>query len=92
MLFQGNDPSCLREFLLQFLSRNSPSGNPGLQVFGPSTQVFSTFSVPFPSSYENILICCHLQILDRNWGAGWNLLSLLLATKPSKRVRYNCYI
>ncbi|KAM3681982.1 hypothetical protein ACJW31_12G037900 [Castanea mollissima] len=55
-LTKGNDPSCLREFLLQFLSRNSPSGNSGL------------------------------QILDRNWGAGWNLLSLLLATKPSKRV------
>jgi hypothetical protein len=30
-----------------------------------------------------------LQILDRNWGAGWNLLSLLLATKPSKRIRYH---
>lgn len=27
-----------------------------------------------------------LQILDRNWGAGWNLFSLLLATKPSKRI------
>ncbi|KAI4307119.1 hypothetical protein L6164_030339 [Bauhinia variegata] len=27
-----------------------------------------------------------LQILDRNWGAGWHLLSLLLATKPSKRI------
>ncbi|XP_038875219.1 probable plastid-lipid-associated protein 14, chloroplastic [Benincasa hispida] len=27
-----------------------------------------------------------LQILDRNWGAGWNLLSLLLANKPSKRI------
>ncbi|XP_028789412.1 probable plastid-lipid-associated protein 14, chloroplastic isoform X1 [Neltuma alba] len=26
------------------------------------------------------------QILDRNWGAGWHLLSLLLATKPSKRI------
>lgn len=26
------------------------------------------------------------QILDRNWGAGWNLLSLLLANKPSKRI------
>ncbi|XP_073261000.1 probable plastid-lipid-associated protein 14, chloroplastic isoform X2 [Populus alba] len=55
-LMKGNDPSCLREFLLQILSRNSPSGNVGL------------------------------QILDRNWGAGWNLLSLLLATKPSKRI------
>ncbi|KAI5561847.1 hypothetical protein BDE02_15G014500 [Populus trichocarpa] len=55
-LMKGNDPSCLREFLLQILSRNSPSGNVGL------------------------------QILDQNWGAGWNLLSLLLATKPSKRI------
>ncbi|GMY07498.1 probable plastid-lipid-associated protein 14, chloroplastic [Fagus crenata] len=55
-LMKGNDPSCLREFLLQILSRDSPSGNTGL------------------------------QILDRNWGAGWNLLSLLLATKPSKGV------
>ncbi|KAM0938473.1 putative non-specific serine/threonine protein kinase [Dioscorea sansibarensis] len=27
-----------------------------------------------------------MQILDRNWGAGWNLLSLLLATKPSERI------
>ncbi|KAK1326330.1 hypothetical protein QJS10_CPA01g02149 [Acorus calamus] len=27
-----------------------------------------------------------LQILDRNWGAGWNLLSLLLATNPSERI------
>ncbi|XP_061345695.1 probable plastid-lipid-associated protein 14, chloroplastic [Gastrolobium bilobum] len=26
------------------------------------------------------------QILDRNWGAGWHLLSLLLATKSSKRI------
>ncbi|KAL9374752.1 hypothetical protein Peur_031631 [Populus x canadensis] len=55
---KGNDPSWLREFLLQILSRNSPSGNVGLQM------------------------------LDRNWGAGWNLLSLLLATKPSKRIRH----
>ncbi|KAL5744811.1 hypothetical protein ACOSQ2_027927 [Xanthoceras sorbifolium] len=55
-LTKGNDPSCLREFLLQVLNGNSPSGNAGL------------------------------QILDRNWGAGWNLLSLLLATKPSKRI------
>lgn len=55
-LTKGNDPSCLREFLLQTFSRSSSSGNAGL------------------------------QILDRNWGAGWNLLSLLLATKPSKRI------
>ncbi|KAG9448279.1 hypothetical protein H6P81_014407 [Aristolochia fimbriata] len=27
-----------------------------------------------------------LQMLDRNWGAGWNLLSRLLATKPSERI------
>ncbi|XP_019416802.1 PREDICTED: probable plastid-lipid-associated protein 14, chloroplastic isoform X1 [Lupinus angustifolius] len=27
-----------------------------------------------------------LQILDRNWGAGWHLLSLLLAMKPSQRI------
>ncbi|XP_038683400.1 probable plastid-lipid-associated protein 14, chloroplastic isoform X2 [Tripterygium wilfordii] len=55
-LVKGNDPSCLREFILPILSRDSPSGNAGL------------------------------QILDRNWGAGWNLLSLLLASKPSKRI------
>eukprot|EP00268_Persea_americana_P026448 TRINITY_DN2588_c0_g1_i2.p1 TRINITY_DN2588_c0_g1~~TRINITY_DN2588_c0_g1_i2.p1 ORF type:complete len:423 (-),score=74.59 TRINITY_DN2588_c0_g1_i2:270-1352(-) len=55
-LTKGNDPSCLREFLLPILCRNSPSGNVGL------------------------------QILDRNSGAGWNLLSLLLATKPSDRI------
>ncbi|KAF5451048.1 hypothetical protein F2P56_031347 [Juglans regia] len=55
-LMKGKDPSCLREFLLKVLGRNSPLGNTGL------------------------------QILDRNWGAGWNLLSSLLATKPSKRI------
>ncbi|KAL9374748.1 hypothetical protein Peur_031627 [Populus x canadensis] len=27
-------------------------------------------------------------ILDGNWGVGWNLLSLLLATKPSKRISF----
>ncbi|KAK9094122.1 hypothetical protein Scep_025591 [Stephania cephalantha] len=55
-LNKGNDPSCLREFLLPILSANSPSGNPGL------------------------------QILDRNWGAGWNLLLLLLATRSYDRI------
>ncbi|TYG42883.1 hypothetical protein ES288_D12G292500v1 [Gossypium darwinii] len=55
-LMKGNDPSCLREFLLPILTRNSATGNIGL------------------------------QILDRNWGAGWNLLSLLLAAKRSKRI------
>jgi hypothetical protein len=25
-------------------------------------------------------------MLDRQWGAGWNLLALLLATKPDKRI------
>ncbi|CAK9151618.1 unnamed protein product [Ilex paraguariensis] len=55
-LTMGNNPSCLREFLLKILIRNSSSGNFGL------------------------------QILDRNWGAGWNLLSLLLATKPLERI------
>lgn len=43
---QGNDPSCLREFLLQILHRNSSSGNAGLQVFTvPSVQIsnFKTF-------------------------------------------------
>ncbi|XP_008798442.2 probable plastid-lipid-associated protein 14, chloroplastic [Phoenix dactylifera] len=55
-LNKGNNPSCLREFLLPILCRDSPSGNAGLQM------------------------------LDRNWGAGWNLLSLLLATKPSARI------
>ncbi|KAJ7965360.1 OBP3-responsive protein 1 [Quillaja saponaria] len=55
-LTKGYDPSCLREYLLEILNRNSSSGNVGLQM------------------------------LDRNWGAGWNLLSLLLATKPSKGI------
>ncbi|KAF8675844.1 hypothetical protein HU200_047335 [Digitaria exilis] len=55
-LTKGNDPSCLREFLLPILCQNSPSGNIGLQM------------------------------LDRQWGAGWNLLALLLATKPKKRI------
>lgn len=32
LYFQGNDPSCLREFLLPILCRNSPSGSTGLQV------------------------------------------------------------
>ncbi|KAK0597130.1 hypothetical protein LWI29_022068 [Acer saccharum] len=31
---KGNDPTCLREFLLQVLSRNSPSGNAGFQELG----------------------------------------------------------
>lgn len=31
-LLQGDDPACLREFLLPILCRNSPSGNIGLQV------------------------------------------------------------
>ncbi|XP_052199745.1 probable plastid-lipid-associated protein 14, chloroplastic isoform X3 [Diospyros lotus] len=55
-LTKGNDPACLREFLLQTLRRNTSSGR------------------------------SELQILDRNWGAGWNLLSLLLAAKPSERI------
>ncbi|KAF7023039.1 hypothetical protein CFC21_035640 [Triticum aestivum] len=55
-LNKGNDPSCLREFLVPILSQNSPSGNIGLQM------------------------------LDRHWGAGWNLLALLLATKSDKRI------
>ncbi|KAG8381153.1 hypothetical protein BUALT_Bualt06G0092800 [Buddleja alternifolia] len=55
-LSKGNDPSCLREFLMHIVHRNSSSENVGF------------------------------QILDRNWGAGWNLLSLLLATKPSQRI------
>ncbi|CAO2838644.1 unnamed protein product [Amaranthus hypochondriacus] len=55
-LTKGNDPSCLREFMLPILCKNSPSGNIGL------------------------------QILDRNWGAGWNLLALLLAPKPFDRI------
>jgi hypothetical protein len=32
-ILQGNDPSCLREFLVPILSQNSPSGNIGLQVW-----------------------------------------------------------
>ncbi|KAK9070489.1 hypothetical protein SSX86_010891 [Deinandra increscens subsp. villosa] len=56
-LNKGNAPSCLREFLLGTLNRNSSHGNVGLQM------------------------------LDRNWGAGWHLLSLLLATKPVDRIR-----
>ncbi|XP_020548737.1 probable plastid-lipid-associated protein 14, chloroplastic isoform X2 [Sesamum indicum] len=51
-LSKGNDPACLREFLINIVSRNSSLKN----------------------------------ILDKNWGAGWNLLSLLLATKPSERI------
>ncbi|PAN29387.1 hypothetical protein PAHAL_5G222700 [Panicum hallii] len=31
-LTKGNDPSCLREFLLPILCQNSPSGNIGLQL------------------------------------------------------------
>lgn len=55
-LNKGNDPSCLREFLVPILSQNSPTGNIGLQM------------------------------LDRHWGAGWNLLALLLATKSDNRI------
>ncbi|KAL3838079.1 hypothetical protein ACJIZ3_022670 [Penstemon smallii] len=54
-LSKGNDPSCLREFLMHIVNRNSS---------------------------ENV----GFQILDRNWGAGWHLLSLLLATKSSQRI------
>ncbi|KAA3459927.1 putative plastid-lipid-associated protein 14, chloroplastic [Gossypium australe] len=53
----GNDPSCLREFLLPILTRNSATGNIGLQV---------------KSFYLNTTC--------------WNLLSLLLAVKRSKRI------
>lgn len=56
-LNKGNDPSCLREFLLRTLNRNTSHGNVGLQM------------------------------LDRNWGAGWHLLSVLLAAKPLDRIR-----
>ncbi|XP_052620367.1 probable plastid-lipid-associated protein 14, chloroplastic isoform X1 [Lactuca sativa] len=56
-LNKGNDPSCLREFLLPTLNMNSSHGNIGLQM------------------------------LDRNWGAGWHLLSVLLAAKPVDRIR-----
>ncbi|XP_076903312.1 putative plastid-lipid-associated protein 14, chloroplastic [Bidens hawaiensis] len=56
-LNKGNDPSCLREFILRTFNRNSSHGNIGLQM------------------------------LDRNWGAGWHLLSLLLATRPLDRIR-----
>ncbi|KAI7729987.1 hypothetical protein M8C21_012511 [Ambrosia artemisiifolia] len=56
-LNKGNDPSCLREFLLRTFNRNSSHGNVGLQM------------------------------LDRNWGAGWHLLSLLLAPRPLDRIR-----
>lgn len=55
-LKKGNNPACLREFLLEVLGRSSSSENPGI------------------------------QILDRNWGAGWNLLALLFANNPSKRI------
>ncbi|KAI7729986.1 hypothetical protein M8C21_004452 [Ambrosia artemisiifolia] len=55
-LNKGNDPSCLREFLLRTFNRNSSHGNVGLQM------------------------------LDRNWGAGWHLLSLLLAPRPLDRI------
>ncbi|KAI3458017.1 hypothetical protein Pfo_014680 [Paulownia fortunei] len=55
-LSKGNDPSCLREFLMHIVNRNSSPENIGF------------------------------QILDRNWGVGWNLLSLLLATKSSQRI------
>ncbi|CAI0546756.1 unnamed protein product [Linum tenue] len=34
------------------------------------------------SKFKTFLV----KMLDRNWGAGWNLLSSLLATKPSKRM------
>lgn len=45
---QGNDPSCLREFLLQILDKNSSSGNVGLQVcIHLVVNVVSSFSSPF---------------------------------------------
>lgn len=58
MQLQGKDPSCLREFLLKLLSRNSPLGNTGLQVIICSFNRNSfTFRVPFPCLYDNLLIC-----------------------------------
>ncbi|MQL83778.1 hypothetical protein Taro_016266 [Colocasia esculenta] len=65
-LTKGNNPSCLREFLLPLLCRSSPLGNAGIQ------------------NHKRFIF--FMQMLDRNWGAGWNLLSLLLATKPSERI------
>lgn len=61
------------------LAANSPSGNAGLQV-----RIVNFHPKPKPYSFFNIY---PLQILDRNWGSGWNLLSMLLAIKPSKRIR-----
>lgn len=90
MQLQGYDPSCLRELMLEIIGMNSPSGNTGLQVcLCFWSAIYLTFKVL--SSNVNFLMTIFyyifFQILDRNWGAGWHLLSLLLATKPSKRIR-----
>jgi hypothetical protein len=52
---QGNDPSCLREFLLQILSRNSPSGNVGLQVSSTNAN-YHTLSYTFHNIYKDCFL------------------------------------
>lgn len=63
----GNDPSCLREFLLRTFNRNSSHGNNVLQV---SSYIFAWLSLlaPLPFFF-NIYSCMRfsLQVLDRNW-------------------------
>lgn len=92
---QGYDPSCLRELMLEILGRSAPYGNTGLQVSLFLLKVYWYFVLH--SSFQIFWrVSNFLQILDRNWGAGWHLLSLLLATKPSQRIRYavkqNCQL
>ncbi|RDY05841.1 putative plastid-lipid-associated protein 14, chloroplastic, partial [Mucuna pruriens] len=68
------DPSIFAKFKLFLIKGYDPSclRELMLEILGRS------------SPYGN----AGLQILDRNWGAGWHLLSLLLATKPSQRIRH----
>lgn len=66
------DQSSFMKFKSFLNKGNDPSG----------LREFFLHSVNRNSSCGNL----GLQILDRNWGAGWNLLTLLLATKPSQRI------
>lgn len=70
---------------MHIVSRTSPE-NAGFQVSICCFLALNDFSLTFHySKMDNEHL---LQILDRNWGAGWNLLSLLLATKSSsQRIR-----
>lgn len=66
------DPSLFDRFKTFLTKGNDPSG-------------LRNFLVPIINQ-QSPLNKTGLQIMDRNGGAGWNLLSLMLASKPSDRI------